>query len=497
MKLRPLTKNRGEGAAVVICRVKPDMSEVLAVWLIYTRVGWDTEARTMKRRRVHCYTVVTMSPSKSTVTRSSLLGAILPDEMVWSYYARLIVRLYTLTFDGLAFLLGGELPSWSKSFPTRLSNLANAFNFAGAPDISALIQGHTFFPFAVPEITAGQAERLAATLADHPHPTGAPDHLVLPGSFKLRVCPVCMAEDEQKFGVTYWHRCHQLPLLRICCTHGTGLHETDVTAGIQDPVPVARAVVDLLPMEVDDAQLQRVLAEAYGTLARGGPIPCGSQVHDELERTLVRRGLYYNRQVPPILTNRLKFHFDQDALEMVGISNHEVGLTAWCLVPKLALIHFALGESFHDFLQRARGVAPADRWGARRDMAAEREHHMAQKVRLLAPNIAMRLRANAPRRISAWAIANELKKTLGAGFASNWSHRTLVREALGEAEEKEEEFHLRALERMRRNHTTLHSYSSLGACAGDYGLGQAIHRDAGVKEAVRHLYLSARAGAPE
>jgi hypothetical protein len=201
-----------------------------------------------------------MNTSKSTVTRSSLLRPILPDEMVWSYFARLLAFFTTLTFEGLASLLGGELPSWSKSFPTRLGRLADAFNFADAPHVSALILGHSFFPFAVPEITAEEAERLAATLANEPHPTGAPDHLVLPGSFKLRVCPTCMAEDEQKYGVKYWHRCHQLPLLRTCCSHRTGLHETDVTAGMQTPVPVTQAVVDLLPMEVGDARLQNVLA---------------------------------------------------------------------------------------------------------------------------------------------------------------------------------------------------------------------------------------------
>lgn len=437
-----------------------------------------------------------MSPQKSTVTRSSLLGPILPDELVWSYYARVLARFPALTFHGLASLLGGELPSLSKSFPTRLRNLADAFNFDGAPDVLALIHGHSFFPFAVPEITAGQAERLATTLADHPHPTGAPDHLVLPGSFKLRVCPICMAEDEKKYGVAYWHRCHQLPLLRLCCTHRTGLHETDVTAGIQDPVPVAQAVVDLLPMEVNDAQLQYVLARAYKALASCGTPPSGSQIHGELERTHSRRGLYYNRQVSPALTTRLKFYFDMDALIEIGISSHEVGLTAWCSVPKLAVINYALGEPFDEFLERAAGKAPNERWGARRDLALNREEQMAVKARLLAPDIVRRLRETTTRRISAWSIAKELNPILCKGFASNWSHRPLVKDALAEFEEREDQFCERMIERMSQNPEALRSYPSLDACVCAFGLSKAIRRDAGLKEEVRHLFLSARAGAP-
>lgn len=438
-----------------------------------------------------------MSAPKSSVTRSSLLGPILPDEMVWSYYARLIARFTTLTFDGLASLLGGELPSWSKSFPTRLGNLAGAFKYDGAPDVNALVMGHTCYPFALPDITANDAERLAATLANQPHPVGAPDHLVLPGSFKLRICPACAAEDEQKYGVKYWHRCHQLPLLRVCCTHGAGLHETDVTAGVQDPVPVAQAMVDLLPMSMGDPQLQHVLAKAYGSLASGGLIPWGSQVLDELERTLSRHGLYHKRQVHPLLTGKLKSFFARDALEMVGISDHEVGLTAWCRVPKLALIHHALGENFDDFLKRAAGLAPAERWGARRKKAADHQRQLAAKVHLFAPAVVKILGQTENQPISAWGLAKALNPILGKGFASNWSCRKLVKEALWAYAETAEEFHKRALERMRLNPEGLRAYASLDACASAYGLTMAVFRDEGLKEKVRHLFLSARAGAPE
>lgn len=438
-----------------------------------------------------------MKTSKSPITRSSLFGMIFPDEMVWSYYARFLARFPMLTFFGLGALLGGGTPSWSKSFPARLSRLAKVFNFANAPDATGLVYGHSFFPFAVPEITEGKASRLMATLAHQSFPTGAPNHLVLPGSFKLRVCPTCLVEDQGTFGVKYWHRCHQIPLLRICCTHEMALHETDVTAGAQDPVPVTKATVDFVPMEVGDALLQRILAKAYGSLARCGNIPSGGQVHDELGRTLGRHGCYQNRRVDPSLTVRIKALFGQDALKLVGISEHEVGLNAWCRVPKLALIIYALGESFDAFLRQATDIAPVEHWMRRYLKTMERDRQLAAKVRQFAPEIVTRLRETARCRISAWAIAKELNPILGAGFASNWSYRTFVKEALAEAEEQEAGFHLRMLEFMRRQPEALRSHLSVIACARAFGLGKAIERDEGLKEEVRHLFLSARAGAPK
>ena len=40
---------------------------------------------------------------------------------------------------------------------------------------------------------------------------------------KLKACPVCMKEDRERYGETYWHLCHQIPLVNICQKHKCAL----------------------------------------------------------------------------------------------------------------------------------------------------------------------------------------------------------------------------------------------------------------------------------
>lgn len=44
----------------------------------------------------------------------------------------------------------------------------------------------------------------------------------------LRYCPICVKEDREKYGETYWHRKHQLRGLNICPIHFCKLHKSEV-----------------------------------------------------------------------------------------------------------------------------------------------------------------------------------------------------------------------------------------------------------------------------
>lgn len=44
----------------------------------------------------------------------------------------------------------------------------------------------------------------------------------------LRYCPICVDEDREKYGCTYWHRVHQMPGIRVCPKHGGLLVDSDV-----------------------------------------------------------------------------------------------------------------------------------------------------------------------------------------------------------------------------------------------------------------------------
>lgn len=45
---------------------------------------------------------------------------------------------------------------------------------------------------------------------------------------RLRLCAVCVAEDMQSRGETYWRRSHHLPGVSVCARHGVPLMETEV-----------------------------------------------------------------------------------------------------------------------------------------------------------------------------------------------------------------------------------------------------------------------------
>ena len=56
---------------------------------------------------------------------------------------------------------------------------------------------------------------------------------ILPRSeddFYLKYCPVCLKEDRERYGETYWHRIHQIRTIKACPKHGCYLEKSNVLA---------------------------------------------------------------------------------------------------------------------------------------------------------------------------------------------------------------------------------------------------------------------------
>lgn len=52
----------------------------------------------------------------------------------------------------------------------------------------------------------------------------------------LRYCPICVKEDREQFGETYWHRIHQMIGIEVCPKHGCHLVDAVcVTVGKSSP----------------------------------------------------------------------------------------------------------------------------------------------------------------------------------------------------------------------------------------------------------------------
>jgi len=44
----------------------------------------------------------------------------------------------------------------------------------------------------------------------------------------MKYCPLCVKEDREKHGETYWHRIHQIPEIKVCAKHGCRLHNSTI-----------------------------------------------------------------------------------------------------------------------------------------------------------------------------------------------------------------------------------------------------------------------------
>lgn len=432
-----------------------------------------------------------MTTPQSTVEKSSLFGPLLPDETIWSYYARFLSRFPSLNLTTLAGLLGNEIPSHRKTFPTRLANLAAAFNFQGAPDVAALVNGHTFWPFAQPEISAADADLLKKTMASNAHPVGAPDSLLLPAEFKLRLCPLC--DRDPRMGFPYWHRCHQVPNLRLCVVHKTPLVETDIVAGTQEPVAATKAVAGA-PLEVVDLKAQEAIAAAYLFLADADLRVNADQVEGEFTRVLQRHGYFASRQVLQGLSEVLRQSFRPETLESIRLKEHKVGPRDWLTVPKVALVLAALGESFHEFMTRAGQSRPPVKWADRRHAATERERELAGRVSELAPCAVAAIKAVFPfRRVTRWSLAKELNKYLGRSFAGNWSYRGAIKEALDRHTENAHCYANRVIEAIVENPDVFERYEFFAESMGAFGLANFMRRNPDMAREIRAIFKEVHA----
>ena len=77
----------------------------------------------------------------------------------------------------------------------------------------------------------------------------------------LRYCPVCLKEDSNKYGETYWHRQHQIFGVSVCSTHKTVLLDSNIPYASYDSkayfCPPELVVSPAKPPEqLDDAEIE-------------------------------------------------------------------------------------------------------------------------------------------------------------------------------------------------------------------------------------------------
>ena len=162
----------------------------------------------------------------------SFLPEIYPDELIYSWFCRYYIHAGCFTHKmALDDILYNRHNTTSKEFIGHLSSEAKE-KIQSTYSLEKLILEHTMFPqyarFLPSERKKSALRHLANEFCDV--------HQLFPvlprmGNDRfLKYCPLCVEEDRQKFGETFWHRVHQIRNLTICPTHNCLLNNSSVTA---------------------------------------------------------------------------------------------------------------------------------------------------------------------------------------------------------------------------------------------------------------------------
>ena len=154
-----------------------------------------------------------------------------PDETlhsVLSRYARLCgVRSFKAAFAGVR---SPAAFSQSVAFPSHLDDLVDALPCGTGLSVAEVIKRHTLLPYYAPFVSQDQVDQAQALMAGDG--TGLMLKLGVNASrlefaCRTRFCPECVAQDQVRVGVAYWHRVHTLPGVLVCPHHGTLLNVVD------------------------------------------------------------------------------------------------------------------------------------------------------------------------------------------------------------------------------------------------------------------------------
>ena len=185
------------------------------------------------------------------------------DELVYSVLSRFYDHSGILSFRYAAESL----------FLNRLSRPTIEFVNAYSDDalshllrkcsMESLILQHTMAPYYMRflDLPRRRAAMQALTTMDNQYWK----HLHLPSNrretaekARLRYCLLCSREDRERYGETFWHRCHQLRHIDVCPIHGCYLQDSNVTISTEG-TPSLISAESVVPYQYDATQCENVL----------------------------------------------------------------------------------------------------------------------------------------------------------------------------------------------------------------------------------------------
>lgn len=183
----------------------------------------------------------------------SYLPEIYPDELVYSWFCRYYVHSGNLTnSDAMRDILFNRCNNPSKEFIGHINNEALEV-IQKMYHIDELIINHTMFPQCARFVSL---DRRKNALFHIGYDFKDVHHLfsVLPRidiEKFLRYGPLCVKEDREEHGETYWHRQHQIRNIQVCAKHKCRLTDSIVTAKSEQTFTFCPAEINIESCDVD------------------------------------------------------------------------------------------------------------------------------------------------------------------------------------------------------------------------------------------------------
>lgn len=171
---------------------------------------------------------------------------LLPDELLYSWLARAIQLNALHPYKRTAQTLFGDV-SMVVDLPSRLIHLCHVLGSDTSRwNPEAIMERATLYPYHRPFLSELVHEKVHGLMLEGPAMGLKTVMGRVANGFgadpPLRHCPVCLAEDVERFGTPYWHREHQLPGVLCCLVHQAGLIKRE------GPDPSARKRDFFLPL---------------------------------------------------------------------------------------------------------------------------------------------------------------------------------------------------------------------------------------------------------
>lgn len=200
------------------------------------------------------------------------LPAIYPDELFYSWLCRYYVHSGCLTHKmALDDILLKRCHNPSKEFIGHLNPNAQK-RIEEIYPMEYLILNHTMYPqyarFIPLEEKKNAIYHLGYDFCD-PHFLFA----IIPrtkSDINFKYCPMCVQEDREKYGETYWHRKHQIRNMLTCHKHKCMLERSDISAKSEKTFTFSSAeeyVNDIKPVMADSKiqEFSEYMANVFDT----------------------------------------------------------------------------------------------------------------------------------------------------------------------------------------------------------------------------------------